>query len=67
MMENMIVNCSYNSINLDIVNRKVNVIKMLQKQTIELINNNKHELAKKQLSEISEIEKELKDLGIELV
>ncbi|PEB86032.1 hypothetical protein COM94_16700 [Bacillus thuringiensis] len=66
-MENMIVNCNYNPINLDIVNRKVNVIKMLQKQTIELINNNKHELAKKQLIEISEIEKELKELGIELV
>ncbi|MDA1974238.1 hypothetical protein CN895_23185 [Bacillus cereus] len=66
-MENMIVNCNYNPVNLDIVNRKVNVIKMLQKQTIELINNNKHELAKKQLSEISEIEKELKELGIELV
>ncbi|WP_142307738.1 hypothetical protein [Bacillus thuringiensis] len=63
----MIVNCNYNPINLDIVNRKVNVIKMLQKQTIELINNNKHELAKKQLIEISEIEKELKELGIELV
>ncbi|MGR5898969.1 hypothetical protein ACT7C8_13660 [Bacillus cereus] len=66
-MENMIVNCNYNPVNLDIVNRKVNVIKMLQKQTIELINNNKHELAKKQLIEISEIEKELKELGIELV
>ncbi|HDR7710864.1 hypothetical protein [Bacillus wiedmannii] len=66
-MENMIVNCNYNPVNLDIVNRKVNVIKMLQKQTIELINNNKHELAKKQLSEISEIEKELNKLGIELV
>ncbi|PGL47785.1 hypothetical protein CN914_20540 [Bacillus thuringiensis] len=66
-MENMTVNCNYNPVNLDIVNRKVNVIKMLQKQTIELINNNKHELAKKQLSEISEIEKELKELGIELV
>ncbi|HDR5354428.1 TPA: hypothetical protein QCS32_006260 [Bacillus thuringiensis] len=66
-MENMIVNCNYNHVNLDIVNRKVNVIKMLQKQTIELINNNKHELAKKQLIEISEIEKELKELGIELV
>ncbi|WP_142339331.1 hypothetical protein [Bacillus thuringiensis] len=63
----MTVNCNYNPVNLDIVNRKVNVIKMLQKQTIELINNNKHELAKKQLSEISEIEKELKELGIELV
>ncbi|MEW9575462.1 hypothetical protein U9K47_08365 [Bacillus toyonensis] len=63
----MIVNCNYNPVNLDIVNRKVNVIKMLQKQTIELINNNKHELAKKQLSEISEIEKELKELGVELV
>lgn len=63
----MIVNCNYNPVNLDIVNRKVNVIKMLQKQTIELINNNKHELAKKQLSEISEIEKELNKLGIELV
>ncbi|MCC2361696.1 MULTISPECIES: hypothetical protein [Bacillus cereus group] len=63
----MIVNCNYNPVNLDIVNRKVNVIKMLQKQTIELINNNKHELAKKQLIEISEIEKELKELGIELV
>ncbi|UUE91806.1 hypothetical protein [Bacillus cereus] len=66
-MENMIVNCNYNPVNLDIVNRKVNVIKMLQKQTIELINNNKHELAKKQLSEISEIEEELKELGVELV
>ncbi|PEC81616.1 hypothetical protein CN277_24465 [Bacillus cereus] len=66
-MENMIVNCNYNPVNLDIVNRKVNVIKMLQKQTIELINNNKHELAKKQLIEINEIEKELKELGIELV
>ncbi|MEB8805037.1 hypothetical protein [Bacillus cereus] len=63
----MIVNCNYNPVNLDIVNRKVNVIKMLQKQTIELINNNKHELAKKQLIEINEIEKELKELGIELV
>ncbi len=63
----MIVNCNYNPVNLDIVNRKVNVIKMLQKQTIELINNNKHELAKKQLSEISEIEEELKELGVELV
>lgn len=66
-MDKLLIDCNYMVINYHIVEYKVNKIKQLQNQTIDLINNNMHELAKQLLTEISKIEKELKELGVELV
>lgn len=64
----MIINMeNYKIQNLNIIQKKVDKIKSLQNQTIANINNNLHELAKIQLTEINKIEKELKDMGVELI
>lgn len=66
-MDKLLIDCNYMAINFHIVNHKLNKVKQLQKQSIDLINNNMHELAKQVLTEITKVEKELKELGVELV